>query len=114
MSEGDDQTFDCGTADTTQELEFFVPEGYEDPANPIVGQMSVTLAGSGLQGGSGPFCIAKVDPDTGKIIEVIDPLPECNPPGEATPSPCENDRFVSGGVLTVQYLILSGDPRGHN
>jgi Beta-propeller repeat len=114
MSESDDQTFDCGTADSTQELEFFVPEGYEEPTNPIVGQMSVTLAGSGLTGTSGPFCIAKTDPITGEIIRVIDPLPPCTTPGVASPSPCENDRFVSGGMLTVEFLILSGDPRGHN
>jgi hypothetical protein len=116
MSEGaeGDHSFDCGTADNSQELDFLVPAGYTDPTNPIVGQMSVTLSGSGLQGSSGPFCIAKVDPDTGEITEVIDPLLPCDPPDHASPSPCERDRFVSGGVLTVQFNILSDDPRGHN
>jgi hypothetical protein len=101
------QTFPCGTADDTQEVTFFVPDGYEDPENPIEFTVMVDLKGSGIQGPNAPYCILKPG-------EAPQEVPPCLVAGIATPSPCESGRSRSGGVLSMTFLILSGDPRGHN
>jgi hypothetical protein len=101
-------TFPCGDPDTTQELFFAIPDGYVDPTNPIRVELNVIRAGTGV-GPNDPICVLKDDPGA-----VPFELPPCDTPGVATPSPCEDDRFQSGGVLTVVGLTLSGDPKwGH-
>jgi hypothetical protein len=101
------QTFACGSDDDSDELNFTIPEGYEDPENPVSITVQVELPGSGIHKNS-PYCILKPG---GTPQEV----PACAVPGVANPSPCENlPRSFSGGILTMNFLVLSGDPRGHN
>jgi Domain of unknown function DUF11 len=101
------QTFACGGPDDSDELNFTIPDGYEDQANPVSISVQVDLPGSGVRRNS-PYCILKPG---GTPQEV----PACAVPGVANPSPCENlPRSFSGNIMTMTFLVLSGDPRGHN
>jgi hypothetical protein len=101
------QTFACGGPDDSDELNFTIPDGYEDQANPVSISVQVDLPGSGVHRNS-PYCILKPG---GTPQEV----PACAVPGVANPSPCENlPRSFSGNIMTMTFLVLSGDPRGHN
>jgi Domain of unknown function DUF11 len=102
------QTFACGSPDDSDELNFTIPDGYEDPTNPVAITVEVSLPGSGIQGPNAPYCILKPGGTPQQV-------PPCAVPGVANPSPCENlPRSFSGGILSMTFLVLSGDPRGHN
>jgi Domain of unknown function DUF11 len=103
------QTFACGSEDDSQEVLFFIPDGYENPRNPVAITVMVNVPGSGISGPNAPYCMLK----PGGTPQVV---PRCDMPGVATPSPCEdmNRRSFSGGILSMTFLVLSGDPRGHN
>jgi Domain of unknown function DUF11 len=104
------QTFDCNSEDDTQEVLFFVPDGYEDPLNPVQITVNVDVGGPGLPSPNAPYCLLKPGGDPQNAPEV----PPCLVAGIANPSPCETSRSHSGGILTMTILVLSGDPRGHN
>jgi hypothetical protein len=101
------QTFACGSADDSQEVLFFIPDGYENPSNPVEITVNVDLPGSGISGPNAPYCILKPGGTPQQV-------PPCLMPGVAAPSPCETRRSFSGGTLSMTFLVLSGDPRGHN
>jgi Domain of unknown function DUF11 len=101
------QTFACGSEDDSQEVLFFIPDGYESPSNPVQITVTVDVPGSGIPGPTAPYCMLKPG---GTPQEV----PPCLTPGVAAPSPCETSRSFSGGALSMTFLVLSGDPRGHN
>ena len=98
-------TFTCtGGATNTQETLFTLPDGFSDAQHPIVAIKSFVRAGSGVSPND-PICVLKPG---GTPMEI----PPCLMAGIAQPSPCEDGRGGSRGVLSVTILIADAfDPR---
>jgi hypothetical protein len=94
----------CGRAgNSSQESLFVLPEGYDDPNDPIV--LILSLHSSSGVGGNDTILCALKEGETEVIV-----VPACLVPGVADPSPCFDDVTKQGSRTDVRSLWLSVDP----